>query len=324
MGQPNSSFDELASITIANYSPTIADNVSNNIPLYAMMKDADGVEDADGGTTLLETLDFGDNPNFKWFSGYEELSLMAHDAIGAANFDWKECNVNIVFNRREIAINSGPAKRHDLIKSKTLNGERTATNNLGAALFYLGTETDGKALTGLQAMIADDPTTGTYGGINRATAGNEFWRNQVMDESVDSIVLSATTIQDAMELLYIRCTRGMDVPNLITFGNTYWRYFAGSVNANSRYIRESDSDTAKTSFPYYVFKQSKVFHDPNCGATRGYFINTRYTKLRPHAERNMKAEKPRYPAGSATTVIPIDFMGNLVCRNASLNGVMHP
>lgn len=324
MSQPNASFDELASITIANYGPTIADNVSNNIPLYAMMKDSEGVEEADGGTTLQEALDFGDNPNFKWFTGYEELSLNAHDAIGSANFDWKECNVNIPFSRRQIAINSGAAKRHDLIKSKTVNGERTITNNLGAALFYVGTESDGKALTGLQAMIADDPTTGTYGGINRATAGNEFWRNQVMDENVDSITLSATTIQDGMELLWVRCTRGMDTPTLICFGNTYWRYFAGSVNANSRYIRESDSDTAKTSFPYYVFKTAKVFHDPNAGATRGYFINTRYTKLRPHSERNMKAEKPRYPAGQASLVIPIDFMGNLICRNASLNGVMHP
>jgi hypothetical protein len=324
MGTPNASFDELASLTIANYSSTIADNVSNNIPLYAMMKDADGIDEADGGTTLLEQLDFGDNTTFKWFSGYEELSLTPSEVIGSANFDWKECNANVLFNRREIAINSGPQKRHDLIKTKSVNADRTITNNLGAALFYAGTESDGKAIGGLAYIVADDPTTGIVGGINRATAGNEFWRNQVFDESVDSITLSATTIQDAMELMYIRCTRGMDVPNLWTYGNTYWRYFAGSVNANSRYIRESDAESAKTSFAYYLFKNCKVFHDPNCGATRGYALNTRYIKVRPHSERNIKTEKARHPAGQAATVVPIDWMGNMVCRNASLQGVMHP
>jgi hypothetical protein len=328
MVTPNStnfSFDELASLTIANYSDEIRDNVSNNIPTYAMFDDEGGVLTADGGTVLSEQLDFGDNSTFKWFSGYEELSLTPTEAIGSAHFDWKECNANVIFNRREIAINSGASKRHDLIQSKSTNAERTIINNLGAAFFYAGTESDGKALGGFQYLVADDPTTGTVGGINRATAGNEFWRNQVFDESVDSITLSATTIQDAMELLYIRCTRGMDVPNLWIYGNTYWRFFAGSVNVNQRYVRASDGDKAKVSFPYYVFKNgTKVFHDPNCGATRGYAINTKYLKFRPHSERNIKTEKPRYPAGQASTVIPIDFMGNFVCGNASLQGVMHP
>lgn len=323
MAQPNSSFDELASITIANYSDTLRDNVSNNIPLYAFMDDMGAVIEEDGGTTLLEGLDFGDNTTFKWFSGYEELITSPTEAFTSANFDWKEANCNIIFNRREVAINSGRSKRHDLIKNKTVNAERTMRNNIGAAMFYVGTESDGKALAGLQYIIADDPTTGTVGGINRATAGNEFWRNQVMDESVDSITLSATTIQDAMELLWIRCTRGMDVPNLWVYGNTYWRFFAGSVNANSRYIREGDKDKAKTSFPYYMFKSAKVFHDPNASATRGYALNTDYLKVKVHKDRNFKVDKPRYPSGQAATVIPVDFMGNMVCGNASLQGVMH-
>jgi len=61
MVQPNSTFDELATLTISEYSPTLRDNVSNNIPLYAMMKDAGAVEEVDGGIYLLENLDFGDN-----------------------------------------------------------------------------------------------------------------------------------------------------------------------------------------------------------------------------------------------------------------------
>jgi hypothetical protein len=327
MADPNSTFDELASITISNYSDELRDNVSNNIPLYAFMDDEGAIVEEDGGIYLLENLDFGDNATFKWFNGYEELSTSPTTAFTSANFDWKEANCNIVFNNREVAQNSGRSKRFDLIKSKTRNAERTMRNNVGAALFYVGTESSGKAFGGLQYLIADDPTTGTVGGINRATAGNEFWRSQVLDESVDGITLSASTMQDGMELLWVRCTRGLDVPKLWTFGDTYWRFFAGSVSSNQRYIRDSSNSasqkTAKTSFPYYMFKTAKVFHDPNCGATHGYAINTDYLKLKVHKERNMSVDKPRYPTNQRATVIPIDLMGNMVCGNASLQGVMH-
>lgn len=228
-----------------------------------------------------------------------------------------------MFSHKEVAQNSGESKQHDLVKGKIKNLERTITNNLGAALFYSNTESDGKAFGGLQYIVADDPTTGTVAGINRATSGNEFWRNQIMDESSDSITLSATTIMDAMELLYGRCTRGMDVPNLWVYGNTYWRYFAGAVAANQRYVRESDSGSARTSHSYYLFKDCKVFLDPNCSATRGYALNTEYLKIKVHKDRNLTPDKPRYPATQRATVIPIDIMGNLVCGNASLQGVMH-
>jgi hypothetical protein len=328
MATPNSrtfEFDEFASLTIAEYSDDIADNVTNNIPTWAMFKDEGAIDECDGGTVLTEQLDFADNATFKWFSGYEVLSITPTECIGSAVFDWKECNANVVFNRREIAINSGGNKRHDLVRSKTTNAERTIINNLGAGVYALGTESDGKIIGGIQHIIADDPTTGTVGGINRATAGNEWWRNQVFDEGTDSITLSSTTIQRAMELLWVRLTRGMDVPNLWSYGNTYWTYFADSVNVNQRYVRSGDGDKAQVSFPYYVFKNGcKVFHDPNAGATRGYAMNTKFMKLRPHSDRNIKTEKARYPANSTATVVPIDWMGNLVCSNASLQGVMHP
>ncbi len=320
----NANFDELASLTISKYSKTLADNVSNNIPLWAMMKDKGAVVEEDGGIYLLENIDAFENNTFSWFNGYEEIPITPSDFATTANFDWKEGGGNAVFSHREVAQNSGESKQHDLIKGKIKNLERTITNNVGAALFYAGTEFSGKAFGGLQYIIADDPTTGTVGGINRATSGNEFWRNQVMDESADSIVLSATTILDAMELLYVRCTRNSDVPDLWVYGNTYWRYFAGAVNANQRYIRENDADKARTSHAYYLFKSTKVFNDPNAGVTRGYALNTNYLKLKVHRDRNMTPDKPRYPSSQRATVIPIDIMANMTCSFSQAQGVMLP
>jgi hypothetical protein len=46
------------------------------------------------------------------------------------------------------------------------------------ALLYGDGVADAKALAGLKLLIADDPSVGTVGGINRATVGNEWWRNR--------------------------------------------------------------------------------------------------------------------------------------------------
>jgi len=327
MVQPSSSFDDLASITIANYSEDLRDNVTNNIPTWAFLDEAGAIVEEDGGTTLLENLDFADNVTFKWFNGYEEISTSPTECFTSASYDWKEGGCNIVFNAREVAQNSGRNKKHDLVKGKTKNAERTLRNNVGAALYYVGTESDGKAFGGAQYIIADDPTTGIVGTINRATAGNEFWRNAVVDESADSFTASATTIQDMMELMWVRTARGMDTTNLIAFGNTYWRYFAASVAANQRYVMDAGGKkvgTAKVSFPYYMFKSAKVFHDPNAGATRGYFYNTEYYKVKVHQDRNFSVGKSVPLAGQRATVIPVDIMANVVCGNAALQGVMLP
>lgn len=327
MSQPNASIDELAAITIANYSDEFRDNVSNNIPTWHFFDEAGAVVEEDGGTVLTETLDFADNVTFKWYNGYEEISTSPTEAFTRADYDWKEGGCNILFNEREAAINSGREKKLDLITGKRKNAERTLRNNVGAALYYAGTESDGKAFGGAQYIIADDPTSGIVGLINRGTAGNEFWRNQVLDENTDSITLSATTIFDAMELLWTRCTRGMDVPNLIAFGETYWRYFAAAVDNKHMYVRSEDgknSGTGKVSFPHWMFKSAKVFHEPNAGATRGYFYNTEYYKIKVHAERNFSIGKPIRLAGQRASVIPVDIMANVVCGNASLQGVMHP
>ncbi len=324
MAQPNSSFDQLASLTISNYSKTLRDNVSANIPLYTFMKDNDGIDDTvDGGVYLLENLDYQANQTVAWYNGFEEISITPSDFATTANFDWKECGGNFVVSERQVAINSGAARQHNLLKSGIKNLEVSLSNNIGAALVNVGTEYSGKSFGGLQYIIADDPTTGIVGGINRATTGNEFWRNQIWDASVEGFTLSATTIIDAMEHLYARCTRGVEHPNLWAYGETYWRYYTGAVNANSRYILGGDK-TAKTSYPYYVFKNgTKVFYDPNVGATHGYAINTAYLKLKIHKDRNMNVGKTRYPAQQRAMVIPIDIMANMTCGNCALQGVMH-
>jgi len=324
MSGPNSSFSELAAITIANYSSELFDNVSNNLPLLYLLKQKGNVAtvDVDGGTTILENLEYGDNASFKWYSGYEELSVTPSDVFTAASFDWKQCNCNAIFSGREIAINSGPSKQYDLIKSKTKNAERTMTNNLGASLYYAGTENDGKSVGGLQLLVADDPTTGTVGGINRAATAGAFYANQIADISVETSALGAiskTTIFAYMNLLYKRTSRNNDVPNVFVGGGTYHTYFEDALQANQRFM---DAKEADVGFMYSMYKGAKVIYDPNCSATRMYALNTNFIKLKAHKSVNMAVGETRRPTNQDAIVIPINWMGNMTCSNPSLQGVL--
>lgn len=327
MVQPNTSVDELASLTIANFSDDIRDNVTNDIPTWFFFEEVGAIEEEGGGTVLSETLDFADNSTFTWYNGYEEIPTTPSEVFTRADFDWKECGCNIAFSARELAINAGREEIFNLAKGKATNAEKTMRNNAGAALYYAGTEFNGKAFGGMQYIIPDDPSTGTVGGINRATVGNEWWRSISFDATDNSITLSSTTIQQAMERVWTRVTRGMDSPKLVSAGETLWGYFSDNIGGKERYVQDesaSGKKTGKMSFPHYMFKTAKVFHEPNAVTDRMFFMNTDFLKVRVHRARYFKVGKPIQVPGQRASITPVDLMGNVVCGNASLQAVLKP
>jgi hypothetical protein len=315
MADPNSDFSEYASTTIANYSKDMADNISDNIPLYAYLKEAGNVVPCDGGTQITEQLLYGDNATVKWYDGYEQLDVTPNDAVTTASFDWKQLNGNIVFNGKEVAINSGTSKRHDIIEARTQACEISLTNTLGAALFAVGTGSGGKEIGGLQAMVPTAYNTGIYGGINRATSTNAWWRSQLFDASDNSITLSTTEMVHGMNRAYLLGQRGMEAPDLVIMGATHYAFYEQQLQAQQRF---ADQKQGRAGFLAYKYKGADVIYDPNCYTTSTYFLNTKYIRLRPHTSRNFKVASQKFPTQQDATIIPIYWMGNVTCRNANM------
>jgi hypothetical protein len=320
MADPNSNFAGYASSTIAKYSETMADNISDNIPLYAYLKANKNVVKCDGGTTISEQLLYGDNATVKWYDGYETLDVTPSEAITSANFDWKQMNGNIVFNGKEVAINSGASKRHDIIEARTQACEITMTNLMGAALFSAGTGSGGKEIAGLQAMVPTAYNTGTYGGINRATSTNAFWRSQLFDASDNSITLSSTEMLHGLNRAHMLTSRGMESSDLIIMGATHFGFFEAQLQAQQRFVEQKKGVAG---FLAYKYKNADVLYDPNCTTTSTYLLNTTYIRLRPHTTRNFKVAEQKAPTQQDATIIPIYWMGNLTCRNANMQALLN-
>lgn len=245
------------------------------------------------------------------------MAVDASDVLTSANFDWKQANVNVTMSGLEEMQNNGPEAMHNLIKARIKVAEATLMNNIGESLFYSNTEQGGKAIGGLQHLVADLPTSGTVGGIDRST--NTFWRNQYYDFSTESVTASSSTIQHAMNLMYLRTERGTDKVDLIVAGESYYSFYEESLQAQQRF---TDTRKAIGGFSGYKYKDATVFYDPNCSTTRMYLLNTKYMHFRPHTNRNFVVLKDKVAVNQDATVTPLYWAGNLTLSNAARQAVI--
>ena len=91
----------------------------------------------------------------------------------------------------------------------------------------------GKQIGGLQLLVADTPTSGTIGGIDRATW--TFWRNISFSSVTNGgSAASSANIQSYMNRLYFQLVRGSDKPDLYIADNNYYRLYLESLQAIQR------------------------------------------------------------------------------------------
>jgi len=217
--------------------------------------------------------------------------------------------------------NSGKEQFIDLLEARLNVAESTMMNKLAQSIYSDGTGSSGKEVTGLNAAVPSDPTTGTYGGIDRATWS--FWRSQLYDFSANSVTPSATTIQAGMNKLWSSLIRGSDRPDLIVLDNTYWTYYMGSLQAQQRFM---SPETGNLGFPTLKFMDADVVLDGGiggyCPASTGFMLNTKYIKWRPHAQRNMVPLSPnrRYAINQDAEVQILAWAGNLTSSGAQFQG----
>lgn len=319
MATPNSAYNQLLSVSVANYSETLEDNITGNNALLTYVKKRGNYKPADGGVEILENILFAESSAGGWYDGAEILSTSDDDVMTSANFAWKQHYALITMNGKEIVQNAGKARMHSLIDGKLAAADAKMQNGIGSALFFANTESGGKAIGGLQHLIADDPTTGTVGGINSATATNSWWRNYVFDFSVNLLTPGSSTILTALNTSFLNTNRGTEKVDLVLGGNTYFGYFEGALQANQRFM---DADLGKAGFEAYRYKTAMVMNDPNCSATRMYGINTNNIKFRPTPSRNFTQGERRESVNQDVFAIPMWFMGNLTCNSRRRNFVI--
>jgi len=309
---------DIVATTIQSRSRKIADNVTLNNAGLAKIKSIGGVKTFSGGTTIMEEISFAQNGNAGWYSGYDLLPTAAQDVISAGEWDIKQLACPVVMSGLEQLQNSSREQMIDLLESRMSVAESTMANIAAAAFYNDGTSAGGRAVVGLDAAVSTTPTLGTYGGINRATWA--FWRNKFTSVAA---AISATNVLPAMNTMWANLVRGADRPDLLIMDSVFWTMYTAALQSQQRF---SDPKMAQFGFPTIKFMDADVVLDGGIGgyasARTCYFLNSKYLKWRPHAQRNMVPLSPnrRYAVNQDAEVQIIAWAGNMTSSGPQFQG----
>lgn len=312
----NVNFDNLLTTTLESRTGKLADNVSDNNALLKRLKERGNIRPVSGGTKIVEELEYGESDSI-WYTGYDKIDFTNPQLFSAAEFDLKLLAAPVGISGEELLKNAGKERVIDLLEAKIKNAEKTLMNQMSTAIYSDGTGSGGKQLTGLQALVSDAPTTGTVGGIDRAS--NEFWRNHAKTSAV-----TAENIYAAMNEVYMACSRGSDRPDIIVADDELYATYEASLVPQQRF---TNAKLAEAGFTNLKFKGADVIYDGGiggkCPAGHMYFLNTEYLRLRPHKERNFKLIGGERMAINQDAIYKIiGWAGNLTMSNAQLQGVL--
>ena len=323
MASPNSVFTEIVSTTFRNHAKEIADNFSKHNALYRRIAQKGKTRSESGGYSIVQPLEYAANGTYQRYSGFDVLNVAQSDVFTAAEFNWRQIAINVVSSGYELRVNAGAQRIANLAKSRIKNAIHTFANNFSADMYGDGTLTN--QIDGLQKIVAD-AGTGTVGGINSSTWS--FWQNKVQSAAAPlqgggAITPSGTQgiMESLMLPLWIELTRGNDKPDLIVASNDYFTFYETGLVSTKRYVDEQEASGGFTSLQY---KGVPVIFDGNSGmaAAHMYFLNTNYIEMVTHSDANMTVMDEAKPYNQDAVVVPILWMGNMVCSNRALQGVV--
>lgn len=331
MAFANSSISDIIATNIQSRSGELADNVTNNNALLRRLKERGNVKTFSGGNVILQEIMYNDSAtdNTNSYSGYEVLNVSQNSPISAAQFSITQYAAAVSISGLEMIQNSGKEAIIDLLDGRMQVAEAQLANRISQDIYLDGTGNSGKNITGLGAAVPDAPSTGTYGGINRATWS--FWRSVAYSGTTDGLAaVSASNIQKYMDSVAVQLIRGTDKPDLIVCDNNYYSLYLQSLQAIQRITDGGNSNVGAgfASLKYYgAGMASDVVLDGGIGndatANHMWFLNTKYLMFRPHVDRNFVPIGGERQAVNQDAIVKlIGWAGNLTSSGPQFCGVL--
>jgi len=332
MAFANSAISDIIATTIQSRSGELADNVLNNNALLSRLRERGNVRPFSGGNVILEEIMYTDatTQNVNSYSGYEVLNISPNSPLSAAQFSIQQYAAAVTISGLEMLQNAGKERIIDLLDGRMAVAEKQLLNRLAADIYLDGTGNSGKNITGLAAAVPDAPTSGTYGGIPRATWS--FWQSQVYSGLTNGgAAVSPANIGQYMTALAIKMVRGRDKPDLAVADNNYFSMYVNSLQSIQRVTTEGDARGVGAGFQSVKFygggSSMDVVLDGGIGgdatANHMWMLNTDYIFFRPHRDRNFVPIGGERQAVNQDAIVKlIGWAGNMTSSGPQFSGVL--
>lgn len=298
---------------------------------------AGGVNDSLAGYTADDTVTFF-NPsnltrmNYDWREHHIGISLtyteLKHDGISVAS-DLGALTGTSEHSGRDatVLINMWKDKLEDF-------GERTA-RSLNSYVWGDGTA-DAKGLHGLRNFLVADPTIGTVGGVNRATAGNEWVRNRARTAAFGTKVTAtpALAVHGGGAVTSNPANGGAlwqvlqaEKRQLTRYGGNPTKFYAGSdfigaleteMRANGYYRQNGFKGAQDGAMGPVLFDGVTVEYDPTLDdlgfAKRGYWFDPRHIYLMKMTGEWKKVHNPARPENKFVLYRSVTYTGQMVAH----------
>jgi hypothetical protein len=277
----------------------------------------------------------GVNDSLKGYTHDDQVVFYTPSNIKRAAYPWREHHMGLTLTHTELKIDGIS------VVDPGSNGEKTSEHSrremhvlvglLEDKLFDLGENyarkmnlllygdgvADAKALAGLKLLISDTPSTGIVGGINRATAGNEWWRNRAYTAAFGTLVtgtpaLSAwgggaitSNVANGGALLQVLqserrlLTRYGGAPDTFLAGSAFIGAMETEIRANGNYSMTGFNKNQDGSMGSMQFAGTEVEYDPTLDdlglSKRAYWFDSKKIGLMVMEDEWMHRHTPARP-----------------------------
>ena len=243
--------------------------------LFAFIFATGRVETEAGGVKITNPLTIGRNPNITEYSYFDRLPLAPTNEFTTVEYGFARVAGSVIFSDQEIDENNGPGVIFKLMKAKLEVLEESIQEKFSTYLYGAGA---GKAPYGLAALIPDDPTVGTLGGLDRAK--QDQWRT--LSYNMPGAV-NHTNIEEVLDDILLDMTVRKDKPTVILVGRDLYRAYSQAIRdklvVNLSELGKAGKNMTDLGFNGFMHQKVPFLYDEDCPANKAYFINTKYLRL---------------------------------------------
>jgi len=210
-------------------------------------------------------------------SGYETLVNQPINPTAQAQLQYATYYATLAISMIEEAKNSGSAEKLlDMVKIQYDNAQSTLREQMYRHWYDSITSINGiNTIVGLGASVPGTPTN-TYANINRATAGNEYWKNGAYSTAVATADLKDSTnagyLPSLMRTAYTSASHDESPDTIFTTKTLYNIYQDIAQTTNLRF----NNEVANLGFGGVEFGPGiTLMFDDYCTAKYMYFLTTK-------------------------------------------------
>lgn len=238
-------YRQVLSTSMAYRLPGIQDLVFNSNPVTAELRRRGRFKKFDGPEIRVSLMI--DKFDGQWIAGYDKFDIQAKEIVNDAVFTPKTLVVPFSLTGQEIRANRGNRTRvHNLLATYMENVENSAKDLWEVSLHSDGTTAAGREMIGFGGALPIIPTSGVYGGIDRAT--HAIWRTSTFDAQTDFTSQGitgwdSTTARAIIERVTALRSKGNRYPGLWIMDLNSYQALSASMVAIQRIVK-SDGGSA--------------------------------------------------------------------------------